>query len=475
MGRILIITDVLPSKTHTAGLVLHQFISQFPENLEVSTYCIHSDGLPTYDVSTSIKGSMRWARKPQETWLAPLFTKSSLELISANECRIISNDILREMSRIKPDEVILVLQGQTMFRIAIQLSIHGIEFSTFHWDPLSWWIINTKSNFKLEKLRKDLLPSLRKGGTHILPSQEYAKYLELPEDKYLVFHLAHSEFRTRTSREKSKIRIAFSGQTYAKKEINFFLKVMDSKNWSIDGNFVELHVYGNDFLLDHNSVIHHGWISPDLLVEELSQYDAGLLPYPSEDLFQEVSRFSFPSKYSTYLAADLPVIFIGSRVNPFTSSESNTVLQVEIDNELTLIKMMKSVKDFKAQGTDLRRRSFERTFSRNAQQSVVNLFLSSRGIHEIRTQDSSLRMQVRNSRSGEQLNYSPLSLMVGRFLYKICFLTFFATRRSLYRTVSIFKRLIRSRRAYLGGFFGKSLLVFQSVVRGFTLKSKKNL
>jgi hypothetical protein len=421
MPSILLITDVLPSSKHTAGIVLHQFFAQIPLNYELLTYCVHSDSLPSYEVSERINGKMRWSRKPSELWLLPGFLKSMFEKISERDTRNISKDINEQISRIKPDLVFLVLQGQTMFRIGLELFKAGVQFSTFHWDPLSWWLHHNKSPNQNLQLLDKIRPALNSGGVHILPNSSFAKYLGLASDNYVVLNLAHEKVERNREEMDNILRVCFSGQAYAAKEIEFFIKTLDSVAWKVDGFTVELHVFGNSYFGTCPQIFYHGWIEPKNLIDRISIYDCGLLPYPSEKAFEEVSKYSFPSKLSTYVAANLPVIYLGPKTNPFSEKQKKSIFLVEVNDRerlLSGLKIMKCNSEEYLQGTQ---ELFDSEFSYSAQTSVVRSYFELQGKVFTEISTSVMIPPNRNSRHGQQFRYPAQSLTLSHHFNKIHF------------------------------------------------------
>jgi hypothetical protein len=405
MPKILLITDVLPTNKHTAGVVLQQFFAQIPLNYELLTYCLHSDALPSYEVSTRITGKMRWTRKPAERWFGPRLLKVLFEKISESEAKLISKDIFEQISRNKPDLIFLVLQGQTMFRIGIALHKYGIKFSTFNWDPLSWWLHHNKSPKRNLQLLHEIHTALNSSGIHILPNPSFANYLKLEFNNFVVFNLAHEKMGKNHKDEAKLLRVCFSGQPYAAREIEFFIKTLDSLDWTIGDFNVELHVFGNSVLGISPHIFHHGWKDPTKLIGYLSFFDCALLPYPSEIAFKEVSKFSFPSKLSTYIAANLPVIYLGPETNPFSMKQKKSIQLVNMNDREGLISSLKNLKYRRDAFSQNIEELFESEFSLTAQKSVVDKFFELHGINRANDPNPMLGSSKRNSRDGQMFIY----------------------------------------------------------------------
>lgn len=467
MPRILLISDVLPTKIHTAGIVLDQFFTRLPHNYELLTYNIQDDGLPTYEVSQRITGKMRWARKPAETWLVPKYFRGIFEKISAHDTTLISNDILREISRQKPDLVFVVLQGQTMFRIAIQLYKHGIEFSTFNWDPLSWWLHHKKAPKSNLKLLEEILPALNSGGVHILPNPNFAEYLKLGYENHIVLNLCHEKFESLNEESENLLRICFSGQSYASKEIDFFIKSLEQLEWKIDDFEIELHVFGNSYLGDSKNIIHHGWVDPAKLIQRLSFFDCALLPYPSEDEFKEVTKYSFPSKFSTYIAANLPVLYIGPETNPFSELHKQSMFTLSLHDIDRLILGLKNLKYDRKKFTQVIPHLFDSEFSVTAQTAIVQEFLDLQS-NNFPFESSSLTGNIRrNSREGQQFQFQLISISLSNWFYKWHLLVRRIPKYGILKIFNIFKRITKDRNKLLGAFIGLIYFLLSTLFSSF--------
>jgi hypothetical protein len=424
MPKILLITDVLPTRHHTAGLVLEQFFAHFPLNYELCTYNVQSDSIPTYDVSERITGKMRWTRKPAENWLVPGIFKVALEKLSELDAKVIAKDVLEQISRDRPDLLFIVLQGQTMFRIGIELHKKGVIFSTFNWDPLSWWLHQNKAPERNIRLVNDILPALDSGGTHILPSPSFSHYLQLKSQKQIVLNLSHDKLENLHEDNRNLLSVCFSGQSYATKEIEFFVKTLDEVDWQIEDFKVELHVFGNTRLGQSSSIIHHGWIEPDELVQRLSVFDCALLPYPSQHHLVEVTKYSFPSKFSTYIAASLPVLFIGPETNPFSEKQREPIYFSKVNDVEGLILGLKNLKNKREEYTRNIPELFESEFSSSAQKAAVAKYLDFQPIPHSADMTSLVQLFKRGSREGQLFRYSEKSIRLANFfsyLHRVLF------------------------------------------------------
>lgn len=102
------------------------------------------------------------------------------------------------------------------------------------------------------------------------------------------------------------LHIAFAGSVYSHEAWHALSEALDSVNWHIAGRRVKLEIYGQDVppvCQVGDRVTLHGWCAGAELVDQLAQADLCYLPswFHADDAI--AARLSFPTKFSTYLAA----------------------------------------------------------------------------------------------------------------------------------------------------------------------------
>ncbi|MFZ4778698.1 MAG: hypothetical protein ACOYM3_25300 [Terrimicrobiaceae bacterium] len=124
---------------------------------------------------------------------------------------------------------------------------------------------------------------------------------------------AHLENPAIRNPQPAIVKIAYAGSILVMKEFEFFVEVLSALRSTIR---TELHFYGahshasrawfrNDWMVEH------GNLPERQLVEELRSCDWGFIPMSLDDSDPRYNRYSFPTKFITYLAAGLPVITLG--------------------------------------------------------------------------------------------------------------------------------------------------------------------
>lgn len=109
--------------------------------------------------------------------------------------------------------------------------------------------------------------------------------------------------------------IAYAGSLYAREEWQALLAALDGVQWTVAGKPVRVRMYGAHFDRMYAPVPRRieicGWHDVESAIHEISKADAAYLPYWLDDQYREVTRLSFPTKLSTYVAAGCPVLYHG--------------------------------------------------------------------------------------------------------------------------------------------------------------------
>jgi hypothetical protein len=144
--------------------------------------------------------------------------------------------------------------------------------------------------------------------------------------------IEEDEFKhIRTCRPKNSskqvVRIAYAGTIIVEPEFEIFVQHLDQIRWQcpfrLELVFWSAHSYRQSRWFRHEWMREEGHISEFELRRSLRRLDWGFIPMGLSDENPWYNRFSFPTKFITYLAAGLPVISLGhpqSSLMQFTKS-----------------------------------------------------------------------------------------------------------------------------------------------------------
>jgi hypothetical protein len=369
----MLVSDIAPTEQFTGGIVLEQIMKSL-ECSRIDLRILVDAQIKDYRISKlSNYGDISWFAKPNENWTGiPKFLAKQGERFAKKESSAIASILLREISRNRPDHLIFVIQGQTSIRIAEELAKVGIPYTCIHWDPWRWWA-------KAHKIPKifDLEISKSYGvvnasGFHLVPTDAFAAHYAIDKDRSLPLFPSMSEQVSSEVQKQGAVKIAFVGQYYAKKQIDYFLSRLDDLGWIIENRPIELHIFGKEKIFVGANFVNHGWLNYAALTTAISEYDFALLPYPEWEDAPDAFNTSFPSKLSTYISANLPILYVG----PKGSSVESIIEQcgIELSHQFSERELFKAIQKLIANRTAFQEQGamvYRHYFSKEAQSSLL--------------------------------------------------------------------------------------------------------
>ncbi len=110
---------------------------------------------------------------------------------------------------------------------------------------------------------------------------------------------------------RNEYRIGFAGSITAPDCLRMLIDGLDSIAWQINGRDVVLRLLGARYLLDSRKpqrIEYYGWRSVEETCARLSECDLLYLPQSFTEENRMLSELSFPTKLSTYLAVQRPIL-----------------------------------------------------------------------------------------------------------------------------------------------------------------------
>lgn len=111
--------------------------------------------------------------------------------------------------------------------------------------------------------------------------------------------------------------IGFAGSLYGTDSFQSLVEALNEEQWIINQRPVRLIVIGSSVLNvrmkapKHGEIIWLGRHSQAETILTLSKCDVLYLPYPMDNKYTSTVRMSFPTKLSTYVAANVPILYHG--------------------------------------------------------------------------------------------------------------------------------------------------------------------
>lgn len=162
--------------------------------------------------------------------------------------------------------------------------------------------------------------------------------------------------------EANTFVVGMAGSVTAPSEFERLQVALDECGWAIAGKRIVLRLFGYRYVLSARAarnVQYRGFLRTTAdVIQALSECDACFLPQPFDQARRNVAEFSFPTKFSTYLASGRPVIvhapsfasiprFIKARASENRSGLISTT--EDSQSVVALIKRMIQEPDFRDQ------------------------------------------------------------------------------------------------------------------------------
>lgn len=327
-----IISDVPPDVSYTAGQVLHRIISSIPD-VNFEFFWVNHSGLPgEFSIPNNCSIARVFNFQLHGIWLkiARFTIKLAARSILLHRLGLmvrVSMWMLKTVLiglrlgyslRKSPSSLIwCVVQGEkTVLCYVVAALVCGKKLVVHQWDPLSWWMTHRGHPKVFHRMMRALLERLERSAVlNVVPSDAWKARMK-DEGKESI--RLDNFFDDPTSPNKNLVLVSepdtihavFVGQFYSNTELESLINLLVLKLQKIKKSLVVHYFgYGNPAqTIAGYKIIWHGALPRDQLVERISKWDLALLPYPTEDRFDETSSLSFPSKSRVYLAAGLPII-----------------------------------------------------------------------------------------------------------------------------------------------------------------------
>ena len=335
-NRVLFISDYLPNKVTSGGIVLIEEIEHLSQYFEFDFLLFDSTG-SSYSAYLP-EGSGLFVR-PKLAENLPLSTfprfQYLLDIVWLN--LVVKYWSRKERKHLKTllelqryDYIFLTLEGLHVSEVVNPKITQGLKLVLQYWDPETWWAKNhnfskysrkriIENHTKLEKVSVSVIvPSSGMKDKILERSKKRDKdvYVLYPRKSYLKRAAEESFENEKTSGAYSK-SVFLVGGIYALPEILQFIKALENvrSRHNIDiGFFIvgpEIGSSGYAKILKEGNArggfVHFiEKVSPDLAESLMADADLNFLPYPFS--FRDLAVESFPSKFAKYIGAKRPIL-----------------------------------------------------------------------------------------------------------------------------------------------------------------------
>jgi glycosyltransferase involved in cell wall biosynthesis len=321
--RILLVTDIPPCENYTAGLVLNRLVRFLPKNDIVICAVVNPAlspivpddlmDIPTLSLEKPRENALRVLPYPAGAVTAFLFEIfQSIRIV-----KMLLPQIFNFARIHKVEAIWVVLQGQTMVRLAVPLArALRVPLFTQVWDPFRWWLCENR----IDRWTSKRLLAKFDNAIHSSKSCATASWAmsETYTEKYRVNNVpviaglpsACAHPPAKRPHSDGEFIIAIAGQIYAKNQWDCLIQTLNTVNWIVAGRKIRVRVMGSKFSVNTQSPANFeylGWQSQVDTIRLLSESDLLYMPYWFSADFKEESSNSFPSKLVSYFASGRPV------------------------------------------------------------------------------------------------------------------------------------------------------------------------
>lgn len=321
--KVLLLTDIPPCENYTAGLALEKLVRLLPAE-DIVLCSVNNRGSNPVIPDDLQRIPSLTLQKPNEAGVRRLprgggaVTAYVIELIkSFHTPRVLLPKIIEFARKNRVEAVWVVLQGQTMVRLARPLAkALDVPLFTQVWDPFDWWlrehlIDDWTRRRLLAEFDRVIRSSTACATASWAMSETYTRKYgvrNVPVIAGLPRELARQP--ALQPHPDGEFIIGMAGQLYAQAEWHSLIHALDQVNWVVAGRRVRIRVMGGAFKLLTKlpgNFEYLGWRSQAETIRLLAESDLLYLPYWFSEKFREESSNSFPSKLVTYFAAGRPV------------------------------------------------------------------------------------------------------------------------------------------------------------------------
>lgn len=325
--KILLITDIPPSKNYSVGLFLEQLCRFLPEGSVACFAVVYpalnehlSPDIPWVPVEYCYKPRENWCRQAKKLGKVKAFALESHHALIQNKG--IAAKAIDFGRQFGADAVWCCLQGQTMIRLALPVAAGlGVPLLTQVWDPPNWFLrASCVDGITTALTLRTFAKAVRSSAGCATASQAMARQYRQDygaRTAALLPSLPESAALAPATQihQNKELVIGVAGTVYAVKEWNTLAAALERVNWQICGRDVKVRFMGRPFpgvRMNENMPLEFlGWRPQAETLRLLSEADVLYCPYWFDPAFELQARLSFPAKLTTYLASGRPVLFHG--------------------------------------------------------------------------------------------------------------------------------------------------------------------
>ncbi|MCA9081266.1 MAG: hypothetical protein KDA58_11955 [Planctomycetaceae bacterium] len=318
-SRILLISGTAPGEPGVGGVILRDLVRIVgPAQMHTCWLNPYRDKQPHYLPELSVSHHQRryetgW--KPIGGVGGDLAACAAAVALQRPLIQQAVREIQSQIDQFQPDLILTVLESAMAVQvIAALLPQIKVPLRTIVWDDVHTFCPAGRLDRWTERQVYD---AFRKTLRHseqiavICENMQVAYQREYGVDSFVLRHGLDAATTDACERDPNVYRIGFAGSVTTPDCMREFIAALDSMNWRLDGKEICLRMLGARFQLGTLSrqwIEYFGWRDVTETRNLLSECDLLYLPQSFLPDLRHLSELSFPTKLSTYVAANVPIL-----------------------------------------------------------------------------------------------------------------------------------------------------------------------
>jgi len=257
--------------------------------------------------------------QPIQRLTFPLWSRISAKRITSEIAQFIKVE--------HPDILLITLHGKASILVSVEIArCISLPIVTLVWDPPEYVMRANKFDFfrlSHKLLLKDFYAILKRSRICAVMSDEMASLYQQYTNTIVLRSPVITETKPEANlnQDNRNFIIGFAGSLYASNEFQRLVEALDSVKWQIGNRKIKILIVGDGVGVKSKSptdITYLGWRTQDEVIAILQTCDLLYLPYRMDNDFTWAARFSFPTKLSTYVTAQTPIMYHGPRDSSVT-------------------------------------------------------------------------------------------------------------------------------------------------------------
>ena len=315
--RLLVVAGFPPSASGGGAAVTRQVLRDWPENL-LHWWC------PYPQPRDPRSGNLSWPKAPEKIFPRARFRRLKTMLTQILWVPLASKHLRRTIAQFSPDVVWCIphewcipVAGAVLPRNPIPYAVYIQDYPTTN---QMIEIVGARTAARWMQILENLVRRARFVDTTSYPmGQDIARRTECPSIQMLHEGLESSDLerlsRPSTQGSDSRFTLAFAGTVVAEdalaESIRSLEKIRHSLPQTLHINFYSSHSYAQRPWFNPEWMTECGYMERNELIAALQRCQAGLVVMDSNESNSSYNKFSFPTKFITYLAAGIEPVVVG--------------------------------------------------------------------------------------------------------------------------------------------------------------------